>query len=219
MPEIDSIIIFDLDGTLVDSRKDLTKAVNLMRKDYDLRTLSCKELTALIGDGNIKLVERAISGADIPLSNALQKFSNYYRSHIVDETELYPEAITSLIEIKKMGYKLALVTNKNREFTDIICDRLGIIDFFDIIIGGGDVKELKPHPEGILKVLKTTRSTPKSSWMVGDSHTDIAAASRAGINSCLCAFGPGNPENEIFTISVYSLQEFVTCLKDLKHLT
>ena len=209
------LVIFDLDGTLIDSRADLTGAVNLMRMDYGLATLDLATVTGFVGNGMRKLVERSLDGISVPLEDAVAKMRDYYRQHVVAQTRLYPGTVAALEAIKQAGHNLAIVTNKPEDETRQICRHFGIGALFGALLGGDSCENLKPHPEPLYLALRLTGSERDGAWMVGDNYTDLAAGRQAGMRRCYCRYGFGHLQGETFDLAVDSLGEFAEFLSGL----
>jgi phosphoglycolate phosphatase len=209
----DRIVIFDLDGTLVDSRADLISSTNRMRAFYKLKPLNKDQIMSFVGDGNIKLIERALFDHETDLKEAYTVFSDIYTKHILDETKPYSGTLDALKKINDLGYKMAVVSNKNENFTKIICDQLDLTNFFEVILGGDSTTNMKPHPEPLILTMEKTLTTNEGSWMIGDNHTDIASGNSANLNTCFCTFGFGNLKSNNCTLKVASLTEFSNYLE------
>ena len=189
-------VVFDLDGTLVDSREDLIAAVNFTRQSFYFPPLPNNIVMSFIGDGNKKLVERSIDGSEIDFEKAFKVFTEYYMAHIADNTTLYSGVLEVLEGLTRLQAKLAILSNKNELFSKTICDRLGITKCFSIIAGGDTYGSLKPDPKGLFRILKTLGCKKEYSWFVGDSHIDLQVARLGGIKKCFCSYGYGRKENE-----------------------
>jgi len=189
-------LIFDLDGTLIDSRKDLGTSVNLTRKDYNLEELDYETIVSFIGNGTRKLVERSFKKTNVDIDKALSIYKNHYSEHLADETYCYSGVKELLQKLKNFSVKCSIVTNKHEEATRDILKILKINSFFDIILGGDSLPYLKPSPEPVLYVAEKWNLKPEELLMVGDNWTDIAAARNAGIKSVYVNFGFGNLKNE-----------------------
>ncbi len=187
------LLIFDLDGTLIDSRADLAEGINHMRAQFGLDSLSIEMVGGYVGNGVRKLVERSIEGSNVDIDDALLINKKYTELHPVVHTRLYPGVEEGLQSLLKAGHKLAVLTNKQGEQSREILRRLGIDLFFSNIIGGGDVAHLKPEPDGIHLCLKTTGIDPINAWMIGDHYTDLSVAKNAGIKSAFAQYGFGEP--------------------------
>ena len=212
MPQ--QLVIFDLDGTLIDSRADLTTAVNLMRRGYGLGPLSLATVTAFVGNGVHKLTERALRDAEakVDLKTAVDRVRAYYSTHMLEHTTLYPGTIQALQGLRTKGCTMALVTNKPQAPAETICRHLGIARFLTIILGGDACTQLKPHPDPLLQAMRSVGAAPSESWMVGDNDTDLAAGRNAGTRRCFCRYGFGKLNGETYDLAVDSLDEFVAYL-------
>lgn len=185
------LIIFDLDGTLIDARGDLTAAVNRMRAHYGLHELALETVSSYIGNGMEKLVERSLQDSDVPLKDAMTIYPGFYYSNLTTHTFLYGGVAEGIPALAKAGHKVALLTNKPGDPSRKILKHFGLAEYFSATIGGGDVPNLKPEPDGIFRCLEICGVEKSSAWMVGDHHTDLAAAQNAGIRSALVEYGFG----------------------------
>jgi phosphoglycolate phosphatase len=183
------VLIFDLDGTLVDSKKDLTASVNHIRHQFDLPVLSEKEIARFIGDGALMLIRRALStkATDENVQAGLQLFLSYYRAHMLDSTELYPGVRATLDRLA--GCKLAVLTNKPVHFSCAMLDGLGIYKHFVSVYGGNSFDHKKPDPVGVYQILSDTRGQRERTWMIGDSAVDVLTGRNAGIRTCGVTYG------------------------------
>ena len=183
------VLIFDLDGTLVDSKKDLTAAVNHVRGTFNLPVLSETEIAGFIGGGAQLMIRRAlgpvISETDGPF--ALQLFLSYYRAHMLDRTVLYPGVRETLDRLNDC--RLAVLTNKPVHFSCSMLDGLGIYRYFDAVYGGNSFESKKPDPVGIFKILSDTRGHRENTWMIGDSSVDVQTGRNAGVITCGVTYG------------------------------
>src|ERR1051326_8015837 len=143
------VLIFDLDGTLVDSKKDLTASVNYIRHQFDLPALTESEIAGLIGDGALMLIRRALAekATDSNVQYGLQTFLSYYRAHMLDQTALYPGVHETLDRLRDC--KLAVLTNKPVHFSCAMLDGLGIYRYFVAVYGGNRFERKKTDPIGI----------------------------------------------------------------------
>jgi phosphoglycolate phosphatase len=181
-------LLFDLDGTLVDSRIDLINSINLMLAELGRERLPDSSVISFVGEGARLLVERALrSTQEKPpqsseIDRALDAFRHHYREHLLDRTTIYPEVeetLESLANIPK-----AVVTNKPYEFTIALLDGIGLRNHFEIILGGDSLPERKPSPLMLLEAARRCSASPSMSLMIGDTRVDVAAGKAAGMETC-----------------------------------
>ena len=210
------LFIFDLDGTLVDSRADLVTSLNLALARLGHLRLSPELIGGFVGEGVDMLIERALrasTGRD-PSSAEIQKmvqiYMNEYEGHLLDETCLRDNGMETLNAIS--GAELAVVTNKPEVFSRRVLDGLGIGNMFSVILGGDSVERRKPEPDALLKAMELCRAEPGETVMIGDSLTDIEAGKAA--NTITCAIlGGFRPDEELLSSGCDFL------IKNLKQLT
>lgn len=207
-----SVIICDLDGTLIDSREDLTTGVNLMRSQYSLPPLDIETVTDYVGNGARKLAERALAGTDVDIDEALTLMKKFYTAHMFEQTRLYPTVKEGLQILANKGFKLAVVTNKPQEPCEKILQHLGVANVFDIILGTSALYRLKPDPEMLLAVIEQTCSSLENSWMVGDNYTDLESGRRAGMKRCFANYGFGYQMEEEYDAAFDSFADFANSL-------
>ena len=183
------LIIFDLDGTLVDSKPDLTRSVNHVRNQFGLPSLTEEAIAGMIGDGAGMLVKRALGGSvsDERARAGLEEFLSYYREHMLDETRLYPGVAETLDALS--GCDLAVLTNKPWRFSCQILEGLGIYGRFTAVYGGNSFSGKKPDPVGVRQILSDTGAGPGATWMVGDSSVDVLTGRNAGVRTCGVTYG------------------------------
>jgi phosphoglycolate phosphatase len=185
-------IIFDLDGTLVDSARDLRDAVNILLAEEGLRQISLEEVKSMIGDGAARLVERGVSatGGDLSRLPALvPRFLQIYEANASRYTEAYPGVVETLSSLRELGLPLAVVTNKPYAATIDILEVLGLRTYFDAVVGGDTLPERKPHPAPILAALEHLGVAPEAALMVGDNYHDVQAARAAGVRAFAVTYG------------------------------
>lgn len=189
--EID-LLIFDLDGTLADTKEDIATAVNLTLSDYGLPPHPPQQIYTFVGDGVRALLARAFEsrGAGV-FEDALAVFRGHYLDHLVDATRLYPGVETVLDHFARK--KKAIVTNKPIEYTLKLMDGLKARARFDVILGANSTPHLKPHPGMIHRVLSDLGVPPERAIMIGDNVNDILAARAAGVRSVAVGYGLGDP--------------------------
>ena len=201
------LLIFDLDGTLVDSVPDLANAINKMLTALERTTFSEQDIRSWVGNGAQALVERAlIAGNDHSskmastpsvelVSKALNLFLINYREFVCVDSVLYSNVLETLQTLKSQGYRLAIITNKPIEFVAPILTTLGLNDLFEQVLGGDSLTAKKPDPLPLLHLSEQLDIEPKYCLMVGDSKNDILAAQRAGIQSVGLTYGYNYDEN------------------------
>jgi phosphoglycolate phosphatase len=181
------LYIFDLDGTLIDTRQDMTTAINEMLSNYALKPKSVEEVTGYVGDGIRKLVERCLGEVSIDVEDALSIFEESYWNHKLDATALYPGVKPLLFCLRKKSK--AILTNKAYRFTKAITDSLGLTPEFSLIIGGDSVPRSKPSTDGVEYVLQQTGIPRERAAMVGDGRNDIVVAKSSGLTSVWATYG------------------------------
>ena len=189
------LIVFDLDGTLIDSRRDLTNSINAMLTEFGRQPLPEEIIATYIGDGAGMLVRRALGDPeDEPLvDNALAHFLAHYREHKLDHTYVYPGVFASLdaMRVAPDGQprRMAVLTNKPVGPSVAICEALGLSPYTFCIYGGNSFASKKPDPEGLNTVIREAGVAPVETLMIGDSSVDILTARRAGAWVIGCRFG------------------------------
>lgn len=184
-------LLFDLDGTLVDSVPDLALALNLLRREFELPPLSRHQTAAIVGDGASMLVRRALGDALYSQRN-LDRFIDLYSCHLLDNTRCFP-GIEDLL-IRHSPERMAVVTNKPYDLSVKLLEGLNILKYFKLIIGGDSLPHKKPHPLPVVKALDGLGATPEQAVMIGDHHTDIHSGHEAGTAVCFCAYGMGHDD-------------------------
>lgn len=188
------LIIFDLDGTLVNSIPDLTLALNDMLSHFDRKNFSEEIVSTWVGKGIDELLKKAIIASDekaLPLSleKAKTYYESYYKNHVCEKSYLYNGVKDVLSYLKKEKYSLVICTNKPFQFIEPILRQLDIISFFDEWIGGDSLEYKKPHPKPLLYLAEKHKIQTKECVMVGDSKNDIIAAREAHIDSIGLTYG------------------------------
>jgi len=202
--------LFDLDGTLTDTRADLTLAVNLTRADYNLAPVACDFVVANVGDGVKALIEGVFEPLPESYEQVLKRYQAHYAAHFLDNTTLYPGVECTLRTLQAEGWHLGVVTNKPALFATPILEGLGVAHFFGAVIGGGDCEKMKPDPAPLqLAAERMGVVLEGSDWMIGDHVTDLESGRRAGLQTCFCAFGMGEIRGAAFSISISRMDEFL----------
>ena len=185
------LLIFDLDGTLIDSRLDLANSVNAARAQFGRGPLPNEVIYSYVGNGAPVLIARAM-GPDAPaaeVSAALEFFIDYYRQHALDYTHLYPGVRESLGRLRDFGAKMAVLTNKPVRISRTILEGLGVKQFLFQIYGGNSFPHKKPHREGVDALRAEAGADATDTWMTGDSYVDVQTARNSGVRSCGVTYG------------------------------
>lgn len=187
-PHTIKLVIFDLDGTLIDSRLDLVHSVNAALRHIGRPELPDDVIASYVGDGAPILIQRALGGELVDealIRKGLEFFLTYYRAHKLDHTKVYPGIAEALATIQGSANgtprKMAVLSNKPVNPSRAIVQDLGLGEFFSQVYGGNSFATKKPEPEGVLTLLKETQVPPEQAAIVGDSHTDIETGHNAGI--------------------------------------
>jgi phosphoglycolate phosphatase len=184
------LFIFDLDGTLIDSKTDLVNSVNATRAWMNLDPLSVELISSYVGNGAPNLIKRALPDATDPqLEEALKYFFAYYKEHMLDATVLYPGVREALDELHAANKSMAILTNKAVRFSQTLIQRLDLHNHFFQIYGGNSFEEKKPHPMGLQKLMQERSVQPERTIMIGDSSIDILTARAAGAKSVGVTWG------------------------------
>jgi phosphoglycolate phosphatase len=187
-------ILFDLDGTLVDSAGDLRDALNALLAEEGLAPLDLEAVKGMIGDGVARLVERGLAarGAGLDrLPARVARFMELYEANAARLTRPYPQLAETLESLRKRGLRLAVVTNKPHAATMRILEALDLARFFDAVVGGDTLSRRKPDPAPLLHAMRALDAAPAETLMVGDNHHDVAAARAAGVPVAVVAYGYG----------------------------
>ncbi len=186
------LLIFDLDGTLIESKWDIAVAVNLTLADLDLPLRTQEEIFGFVGGGIKRLLRLAVGEENHSrYEEALRVFRGHYLAHCLDRTQFYPGVERVLIHFADKHK--AIATNKSLEYTTKILDGLGP-HHFSYVVGGDDGYGLKPEPGMLLKVMEALNVTKDRTVLIGDSTNDIKGGHNAGIRVCAVGYGMGNRE-------------------------
>mgnify|MGYP001009503895 FL=1 len=183
-------MIFDFDGTLVQSGEDISNSVKFTLAALNLPSIDQQEILTFIGDGVVKLIERAIGDAGKTYQEqAMAIFTDHYNRHMLDHAALYPGVYDLLRHFS--GKRKIILTNKRYKFTEKMASALNIADFFDEIIGADSTPYIKPDPQLIKTVLERFPVEKKKTIIIGDGVNDILLARNSGIVSCAFLNGLG----------------------------
>jgi phosphoglycolate phosphatase len=185
------LIVFDLDGTLADTKKDLALSVNAMREYMGLGPLPFEAITSYVGHGVTVLTKRALGdkASDGAVEKGLAFFLDYYAHHLLDNTIAYPGVREALEDLGNR--KLAILTNKPARFSREIVAGLGLAPYFFEICGGDSFPLKKPDPIGIKTLMSHVALPAEKTLMVGDSDTDVLTGRNAGVWTCGVTYGFG----------------------------
>ncbi len=188
-------VLFDLDGTLVDSLDDIANAAHAVRTAIGLTALTDARIRSFIGDGARRLVARTLADdfagtvADGLLEDGYRHFQEAYRRDLTRYTRPYPGVIDCLAALRARGVRLGVVTNKPIDFTWPILHALDLQRWFEVVVGGDSATQAKPHAAPVLQALHALKVPPERALMVGDGRNDLLAAAAAGCASVLVRYG------------------------------
>ena len=181
------LVIFDLDGTLVNTLDDISASVNYTLERFGRMPLSADTVRQYVGDGIETLMTRAFGGEKEHAREAVAVYKDHHRIHLTDRSFLYP-GVSDTLEIF-VRVPMAVISNKTREFVVPLLERLDVARYFKYVIGADDGLALKPAPDAVLKVLAASGAQRDATVIVGDGTTDIKAGKAAGILTCAVTYG------------------------------
>jgi len=207
-------LIFDLDGTLIDSKQDLIHSVNAMLRELGRGELPAETISGYIGHGAPQLVARALGNGSTEEQRrrALQFFLSYYEDHKMDTTSAYPGVPETLEKLATMP--MAVLTNKPVRISVRILEAMGLSNYFQAIYGGNSFQTKKPDPLGATTILRELRAEPREALLVGDSEVDVQTARNAGTLAAAVNYGFGVHDREAHPADIYleRFAELVTVL-------
>lgn len=203
------VLIFDLDGTLIDSRADLAASGNHARGAVGLPPLPLSQVVSYVGDGVDKLIERLVPAAGNRAA-AKMAFEAHYHDHCCDATRPFDGLVEALDHLRSQGWLLAVATNKPDDFTYAILRGCGIADRFAAVRGGDGPR--KPDPGQLRSILLELGGDAAQSWMIGDHHTDIRAGRAAGCRVLFCGWGMGHADGEAVDATIAQPRDLVRVL-------
>jgi len=192
---VTTLVVFDLDGTLIDSRRDLADAANALIVERGGAPLEVDRIASMVGEGAAKLVMRAMKAANLTrddLDAALARFLELYDERLLAHTRLY-DGTRDMLETLRARATLAVLTNKPQRPTERILDGLGIAPFFTHVVGGDTAHGRKPDPAGLRYLMSAAGAAVDGTTMIGDSAIDLRTARAAGVRCCLVRYGFGFP--------------------------
>jgi phosphoglycolate phosphatase len=189
--DVQRLIAFDLDGTLIDSRRDLADSANELISELGGTPLTEEAVGRMVGDGARVLVERALAAAKLTdPGHALPRFLEIYDTRLLNHTRPY-DGVEQAIAAARRGARVTMLTNKPLHHTRRIVDALGWAPLFDEVVGGDNPRGRKPAPDALLAMMSAAGVTAAETLMVGDSKVDLETARRADARCCLVSFGFG----------------------------
>ena len=208
-----SLIVYDFDGTLVDTLFDIADSVNLTLADLSLSQLSRETIRKYVGKGVERLMSQTLSGTDFTdIPRAVSLFKQHYSENLVNHTNFYPQGREILEHFKDK--KQAICSNKPEGFVRQILESLNGLHPFEAIVGGDSVKSKKPDSEGLNFILEQLNVSAEEAVIIGDSPVDIETGKRAGVYTCVVNYGLGFAEEIDATKPDYSID----CLSELKEI-
>jgi len=186
-------LLWDLDGTLIDSKQDIAECVNWTLNDMNLDSIPNEHIYEYVGHGVRTLIQGAVEEAHgHDYDSAMKLFDGYYLQHLLDNTRLYPGMEKVLAQLRDK--KMAIITNKPQRYTDPIIDGLRLRDYFGVVLGREACVEMKPHPQPLQSAMERLSVSSLETMIVGDTEVDIEAGRRAGVKTCAVLFGFGKEE-------------------------
>jgi phosphoglycolate phosphatase len=213
MPDIQSLV-FDLDGTLIDSAYDIASSINFVRKTRYLPELQLEAVRSNPGDGAEQLVKRCFPESTGEEHDViLPAFREHYRMHCCEKTRAFPGVMDTLERLKSR-YRMAVLTNKDHAISLLILETLGLLAYFELVVGG-DGPCLKPCPEGLLSIAQALKTKPEHMAMIGDHHTDLETGRRSGVRTIFCEYGYGNRGSERPDAVIAQFSDLLSVLPEL----
>lgn len=187
-------VIFDLDGTLVDTAPDLLATLNVLFAKRNRREITLGEIKTVIGLGAKSMIRKGGELAGNPFSEAeidelFEEYLEYYSSHIADHSRLFPSGQAVLDSCKAANIPMAICTNKLESLTITLLEALNLSDYFQTVIGSDTLPAMKPDPAGVMKILENAGCKPADALFIGDSESDLNTARNAGVPCVLVDYG------------------------------
>ncbi|MEX0951212.1 MAG: phosphoglycolate phosphatase [Gammaproteobacteria bacterium] len=218
------LLLFDLDGTLVDSVPDLAAAIDIMQTELGLPTRGIDKVRHWVGNGMDRLVKRALTDAmdaepDADLyARASEIFTTAYAENACVHSRLYAGVASTLAQLHTAGYRLGCITNKRARFTEIVLAEMQIADYFSIVISGDSLPLRKPDPLPLHHAMNTLEFTPPTTLMIGDSMSDLHAANAAGVDAIAVSYGY-HQDQDLTTASPLAIIDEFTSLAGILLMT
>src|SRR4030042_4374051 len=211
------LIMFDLDGTLVNTAQDITNALNFAIKPNDIKILTVEDTIQLIGEGISRLAEKILSVETMHLkSEIMNRFLEYYSEHLIEHSKEYPyvkETRENLTTVKK-----AVISNKREDLSKRLLEELGLSEYFDLIIGSDTTGERKPSPVPVLYVINKLGLSGDESIIVGDSNYDIEAGKKAKVKTVAVTYGYRSRESLLGADYIIDdIRELVPLVQEINH--
>ncbi len=186
-------LVFDLDGTLLDSAPDIAAAINALFAELGLAAVPVAQVRRMVGDGAPIFLARALerAGSRLDPAELMERYAEHYAANTSGLTTLYPGVLETLGELVALDCRLGLCTNKAHRPTLDVLSAFGLDHFFSAIVTGDSMAERKPSPEPLLAVVKELGGEPENSVMIGDSAVDLATAEAAGMTAIIIPSGYG----------------------------
>lgn len=204
------VVVFDLDGTLLDTAPDLLRALNRILDGEGLAAVVRADVEGLFGHGARALIGEGFRRAERPLEEArlpelIERFVAFYAAEIAWETRPYPGLVSALDRLEDRGFGLAVCTNKRERLAQAVLEGTGLVSRFAVVVGGDSYPEHKPHPRPLIEAIVRAGGATNGAVMVGDSETDIATARAAGVPVIAVDFGyTDRPATELGADAVIS---------------
>lgn len=209
------LILFDLDGTLVDTVQDITDSLNYALKPSGTKSLTIGDTMEMVGEGISRLIEKALPAEKGHLKDKVTKrFLEYYSGHLTDKSREYPHVKETLENLT--GFKKAVISNKREDLSKRLLEELGLAVYFDLIIGSDTAGERKPSAIPVLYIISKLGVSPEESIIVGDSNFDVEAGKKAGVKTVAVTYGYRH--RELLTGADYiidDIRELVPLLRKL----
>lgn len=210
-----SSVVFDLDGTLVDSSPDIAAALNAAFAELGVRELTAPEVLAMLGGGPRVLVQKALDAVDLvvdgeQLDVLVESYTVAYRAHPVERTTFFADAAEALAQLNALGLRLGVCTNKRTDIAERVLEHLGVRDFFGSVVGSDKASRAKPDAAHLLETLAELDAAPGECLYVGDTDIDAQTAAAAGVAYAHVVWGHALPDVQIELKTFADLQPLVS---------